>query len=164
MQPEEAATSEKEFWIYNGQDEVPKAVRCVKIAENVEKIPDEAFKSREALEEVIIPTSVKEIGKSAFEDCINLKSVHLHLGQFQTIGEKAFDGCKSLTSTVKVFDPCTICMDNQKTHAFVPCGHLALCTDCASQPSYTTPSSGEESMHCPICREDSTMVMKIAGR
>eukprot|EP00980_Cylindrotheca_fusiformis_P029044 scaffold22701_cov123-Cylindrotheca_fusiformis.AAC.23 len=78
--------SDAAVWIYNGKDEIPMTLWRVKIGENVVKIPDEAFKSRQALEEVVISPSVKEIGNSAFEGCKLLNSVHLQLGQFHTVG------------------------------------------------------------------------------
>eukprot|EP00980_Cylindrotheca_fusiformis_P010652 scaffold2373_cov75-Cylindrotheca_fusiformis.AAC.3 len=67
---------EEAYWIYNGQqDKVPATVRRVKIADNVTKIPDEAFKRHQHLEEVILSSSVQVIGKEAFYWCPKLKSV-----------------------------------------------------------------------------------------
>eukprot|EP00980_Cylindrotheca_fusiformis_P001332 scaffold333_cov133-Cylindrotheca_fusiformis.AAC.58 len=154
----EAELSDAAVWVYDGQEKIPRTVRRVKIAENVTKIPDEAFKSHEALEEVFISSCVKAIGNSAFEDCKILKSVQLQLGQFQAIGDRAFYGCKSLAATVTMIDRCIICMDNQKMHALVPCGHLAFCGKCALQPPSTPP---KESVKCPICHQESSMVIQI---
>eukprot|EP00980_Cylindrotheca_fusiformis_P008545 scaffold1813_cov109-Cylindrotheca_fusiformis.AAC.3 len=114
-------------WIYNGQDEVPTTVRRVKIAENLSKIPDEAFKEHQELEEVIlssslksiryqglekeevgIPSSVKVIEDAAFAGCQLLGTLDLNEG-LERIGHHAFSCCESLTevdvpSTVNVVD------------------------------------------------------------
>eukprot|EP01129_Flabellula_baltica_P017053 TRINITY_DN932_c0_g1_i1.p1 TRINITY_DN932_c0_g1~~TRINITY_DN932_c0_g1_i1.p1 ORF type:complete len:277 (+),score=51.10 TRINITY_DN932_c0_g1_i1:46-876(+) len=46
---------------------------------------------------------------------------------------------------------CTICMENEKTHACFPCGHLTYCAKCIN---YFTDT-------CPICRERITSIIKI---
>lgn len=48
---------------------------------------------------VYVPSTVKEIGPSAFEDCIKLASVTFSEG-LQSIGSFAFDGCTALNSVV----------------------------------------------------------------
>eukprot|EP00980_Cylindrotheca_fusiformis_P021729 scaffold8566_cov95-Cylindrotheca_fusiformis.AAC.2 len=53
---------------------VPETVRRLEIAENITRIPDEAFKGHPELEEVTFSSSVEEIGKSAFFGCKRLKS------------------------------------------------------------------------------------------
>ncbi len=51
------------------------------------------------LESVIIPNSVQSIGRNAFRECTSLKSVSFEMGsQLETIGEYAFENCKSITS------------------------------------------------------------------
>ena len=40
---------------------------------------------------------------------------------------------------------CSICLDEKKTHAFMPCGHMCVCTTCAA-------SIMASSRKCPICR------------
>lgn len=40
---------------------------------------------------------------------------------------------------------CCICLDKIKTHAFLPCGHLCSCMDCAS-------FLAAQREPCPICR------------
>lgn len=44
---------------------------------------------------------------------------------------------------------CVLCMDASKTHIFVPCGHLSVCEDCAAGQT-----------RCPVCRAESTCVIK----
>lgn len=46
----------------------------------------------------------------------------------------------------------SIYMEAEKTHAFLPCGHLACCGKCAGR------LRGRE---CPICREATTGVVRI---
>eukprot|EP00980_Cylindrotheca_fusiformis_P019188 scaffold6515_cov180-Cylindrotheca_fusiformis.AAC.1 len=65
----------EEAWIYNGEQRVPPTVRCVKIAESLSKIPEEAFKDHRQLEGVILSSSVQEIEEKAFCCCYELKSI-----------------------------------------------------------------------------------------
>jgi hypothetical protein len=51
---------------------------------------------------------------------------------------------------------CVVCLESQSSLAFVPCGHLVLCEECAK--SY--PRSGHE-LACAICRGQSTLLMKV---
>ena len=44
---------------------------------------------------------------------------------------------------------CVMCLDATKTHIFVPCGHLCVCADCSNDGGT-----------CPICRQQSTSVIK----
>jgi len=51
---------------------------------------------------------------------------------------------------------CVICLESQRSFAFVPCGHLSLCEECAN--------AYPRSMHdlaCAICRGQSTFLMKV---
>ena len=52
---------------------------------------------------------------------------------------------------------CVVCMDEVKTHAFVPCGHFCVCDRCAAE---IMASSKKE---CPNCRGAATQTMKIYG-
>lgn len=47
---------------------------------------------------------------------------------------------------------CSICIDNPKTMAIIPCGHLCCCKECA-----------EMLTACPICRGPKTMALQIFG-
>jgi Zinc finger, C3HC4 type (RING finger) len=49
---------------------------------------------------------------------------------------------------------CVICLENQPTHAHIPCGHLCVC----GQSSARYDSAGDS---CPLCRERSYCVTKI---
>eukprot|EP00479_Gromia_sphaerica_P010611 TRINITY_DN4936_c0_g1_i1.p1 TRINITY_DN4936_c0_g1~~TRINITY_DN4936_c0_g1_i1.p1 ORF type:complete len:190 (-),score=32.28 TRINITY_DN4936_c0_g1_i1:73-642(-) len=48
---------------------------------------------------------------------------------------------------------CCICLDNEKTHAVVPCGHKCCCGDCANDVL--------NSRFCPLCRGEISHVIKI---
>jgi len=47
---------------------------------------------------------------------------------------------------------CVVCLDNSSTHAFVPCGHQAVCLQCAMRQRWFT---------CPVCRANAKMVMHV---
>jgi hypothetical protein len=51
-----------------------------------------------------------------------------------------------------VEDPCVVCFDGRKTHAMIPCGHLALCGKCAAALK-----------ECPICRGPKESLLQVAG-
>merc|ERR1711964_171201 len=58
-------------------------------------------------------------------------------------------------------DECIICMDEPRTHACIPCGHMLLCDgkgeDC--QPHSVTMKQG-----CPLCNGPVTSITKIYSR
>lgn len=68
-----------------------------KVKEGTEIICDSAFCFCKNLREIIIPDSVRAIGKGAFWGCESLASIILS-GQLEVISEKAFWGCRSLRS------------------------------------------------------------------
>lgn len=72
---------------YIGDDTITKIV----IPEGVEEIQQYAFANLTALEEVVLPTSLKKIGVGAFFGCNKLKKINLENAKF--IKEKAFSGC-----------------------------------------------------------------------
>ena len=47
---------------------------------------------------------------------------------------------------------CVVCMDDARTHAFVPCGHKAVCKACSESLRTTL---------CPMCREPFSSVWRI---
>lgn len=72
---------------YIGDDTITKIV----IPEGVEEIQQYAFANLTALEEVVLPKSLKKIGVGAFFGCNKLKKINLENAKF--INEKAFSGC-----------------------------------------------------------------------
>jgi len=49
---------------------------------------------------------------------------------------------------------CSICMENVKTHAFLPCGHMMSCGGCSELVMKTSKT-------CPVCRSPAKMAMRI---
>lgn len=62
----------------------------------VVSIGNAAFKGATGITEVVIPSSVKKIGYSAFENCTSLSKVNL--GSIESISFDVFKGCTSLKS------------------------------------------------------------------
>jgi hypothetical protein len=50
-----------------------------------------------------------------------------------------------------VSNECAVCMDGQRTHCMVPCGHRCLCATCAVE-TWTV---------CPLCSQTVQFVMKV---
>lgn len=59
---------------------------------------DECFKGQTTLTYIQLPSALKEIPKSAFEDCTSLEHIVIPDG-VTTIGESAFEDCTALTYT-----------------------------------------------------------------
>merc|ERR1719321_1259402 len=49
---------------------------------------------------------------------------------------------------------CVICLTYEKTHAFMPCGHLCVCEECGMR-------AFEERHACPVCRAVATQCRVI---
>ena len=69
------------------------------IGDGTHNISDVAFRGREELASVSLPSSLRSIGYGAFEACINLTSVYIPEGLTQ-INNNAFYGCSGLSSIV----------------------------------------------------------------
>lgn len=65
------------------------------------------------------------------------------------------DCLEAATQTEEV--DCVICMDNPRTHAFVPCGHLCLCETCVG----TVCQEHAPPLQCPLCKAGSTQLIQI---
>lgn len=63
----------------------------------IESLADNLFSKCQALESIILPESVIEIGKAAFADCINLKNISITQSN-KIINDRAFSSCSSLNS------------------------------------------------------------------
>ncbi len=60
--------------------------------DQIEIIPDYGFSGRVDLEEIVLPKTVKKIGRYAFYNCRNLRKITFSTG-IQDIGSGAFTGC-----------------------------------------------------------------------
>lgn len=74
-----------------------------RIADGTDYIAEKAFAEQNLLKKVIIPTSVKTIGKEAFKNSVNLANVQIiHAdgtpSQLESLGTSVFEGCTSLSS------------------------------------------------------------------
>merc|ERR1712130_217175 len=58
--------------------------------------------------------------------------------------------CDDLSDNNRI---CIICCQFERTHAFVPCGHLCVCENCVQVTL--------ETKMCPICRQSSTQAIKV---
>jgi len=77
-----------------------KFCRCTKLKkvimnEGLQRIPSTSFTNCVALEEVVIPSTLRWIGDSAFNNCYQLKKLVLNEGLLQ-LGAWTFGGCSSL--------------------------------------------------------------------
>ena len=70
------------------------------LAEGYEKIEAKALADFPSLETVVLPESLKEIGKSAFDECYELTSINLGDTKLEKCGEGAFNACGSISSVV----------------------------------------------------------------
>lgn len=52
---------------------------------------------------------------------------------------------------------CVICFEGKPSHAFIPCGHLCICTGCTTE--YNACPTGNA--RCPLCRETAMYITKI---
>eukprot|EP01083_Nonionella_stella_P116826 347507_1 len=69
---------------------------------------------------------------------------------------------KQPTDVRPYLSPCAICLESVTSHIFVPCGHLALCSQCATSPPYTPRFGRRKVRHrCPICRKESREIIKV---
>ena len=56
---------------------------------------------------------------------------------------------------------CVVCCDRERAVAFVPCGHRALCRECADR--MVSHESGSEGLSCPVCRSVSSGMLRVYG-
>lgn len=75
--------------------EVPSEIEGMKVV----SIAQNAFKNNIYVEKIVIPGSIRAIGISSFQGCINLKTVEIEEGT-ELICSYAFRNCKSLEKIV----------------------------------------------------------------
>ena len=66
---------------------------------------------------------------------------------------------------------CIVCMDQPRTHIFVPCGHLCTCQSCSTyMKSMSSPCGGHRydrlgrilnPLLCPICKQKSQQIIQL---
>ena len=71
------------------------SIKNIQLADGMERIPDGMFMGCQGLTEVIIPGSVKMIGKNAFSSCGSLSTVTIP-GTVTTVEDEAFSSCGQL--------------------------------------------------------------------
>ncbi|XP_077256446.1 uncharacterized protein LOC143894176 isoform X1 [Temnothorax americanus] len=59
---------------------------------------------------------------------------------------------QNTSEEVSSTDTCTVCLANERTHAFIPCGHHACCHQCIERL---------ESSRCPICNTRYSSCIRI---
>lgn len=74
--------------------------RVFTVPDGIKVIGQDAFKSRKALERVILPPSVRTISRNAFKDCEKLWDIDLR--NVKVIYGDAFKNCLSLDSRVRI--------------------------------------------------------------
>lgn len=56
-------------------------------------------------------------------------------------------------TNILVKDKCSVCWQSEKSHAFVPCDHLCICSTCAELDTHNK--------RCAICGNKATQVVRI---
>lgn len=74
-----------------GNDTITKII----IPEGIEQVMEGAFSNLTALEEVVLPSTLRTLEKKAFRNCPNLTTVNLNY--VEKIGDNAFENCPKLT-------------------------------------------------------------------
>ena len=74
-----------------------KKLRTAVLSENLTVIPDNAFHTCDSLQGIVIPCSVKSVGKNAFLDDISMTAVTLNEG-LKYIDNNAFKNCQKVVS------------------------------------------------------------------
>ncbi len=74
-------------------------IKTIKVKEGVTALPNNAFRSANKLESVVLPTTLKTIGGYSFYECTALKSITIP-DDTESIGECAFKDCSAMTKVV----------------------------------------------------------------
>ncbi len=95
----------------------------ITIEDGFTSIPDALLCGAEHIESVIIPETVRSIGKCAFDGCVSLKEINIPKS-VTVIGQEAFDGCAGLNRVTMNFNDAEgfSCVIN--SYAFRNCGAL----------------------------------------
>lgn len=60
---------------------------------------------------------------------------------------------KELEDDADAEKACVVCLTNEKTIGFIPCGHICCCPDCARNLG--------DKPKCPVCRAEVTLMNKM---
>lgn len=71
-------------------------LRQIRLPSTLASIGKEGFRGCKQLEEMVIPGDTVKVGESAFRDCVSLHSVKV-VNSCTRIGERAFENCAALT-------------------------------------------------------------------
>ena len=133
-----------------GEDFLPSYPYAVKLKEIVlpstlTEIGSGAFYKCSSLKNVVLPESVTTIGSSAFEDCTSLESITIP-DSLKTVGYEAFNGCNALKTAGGIGSGCNIEF-GWKTE--IPSGMGGLFKNCESIiiPEGIT-KVGKEAFYC----------------
>ena len=92
--------------------------------------------------------------KTGIEERSNTHESKRRKQAYPVLCSKSSESTESNCSSLAKDMVCSICLQAERDYAFIPCGHLCVCRDCAVCVACTD-------SRCPICRRDSTHVMKI---
>jgi len=110
---EDFGDGDDDIFVYTGgEQQIPRDVKRVRIAENIDTIPAWKFSNCRQLIEVEGHNKIKKIEKWAFNDCISLRRVTKMQGLIE-IEEDAFNTCRALSE-----------LEFEKSSAFVYCRSL----------------------------------------
>jgi hypothetical protein len=73
-------------------------------------------------------------------------------GPAKTIGKKSKQANTLTAHPALAAGPeetCVVCLEKERTHCYIPCGHICICTDCINHPGCQ--------MQCPICKGPGTL-------
>lgn len=105
-------------------------------------LTDSGFINAEEMQKV---TQMKQMFKD--EEVIDLiKSHGMTMEKFESLKQFEDDNAEDFE------DECAICLENPKEIMFKPCGHVALCQECAEDNEFTS---------CFICRKELTDTIKV---
>ena len=71
--------------------------------------------------------------------------------QKQQPAQKLTSDTSARTTKTDIQKPCVVCMDNEKTHLILPCGHYCVCAMCLEMIDNS----------CPICRGEASSSVKV---
>ena len=84
-----------------------------------------------------------------------LKLYHARYMKLLQLGNQ-FESSSSSGLNVMDDSECIICMENTRTHQFLPCQHRHCCHDCANR-IFTDSRHG----NCPYCRQNVTSIARV---